>query len=155
YYDALYVSHYSHWLKSGVVVSHREQVCKRLWDARKHRRHAAAYPLSTSHFFPPNLFALSNISRNPGPRRFSRRWANCCSKRSRASSMFWLLVSAISRHIEQGLLAIRVISRKARPPISLIASSSPSSSRSTEASAVAIICGRWVVHPHPRTWPSR
>src|SRR5271157_5459721 len=55
---------------------------------------------TTGYCFFPNWLALSNSSRKPGPRRFSRRCASCCSKRSSASSRFWVLVSAISRHIE-------------------------------------------------------
>jgi len=50
--------------------------------------------------FCPNLLALSNISRSPGPRRFSRRCVICCSKRRITSSRFSLLVSAMSRHME-------------------------------------------------------
>src|SRR5581483_6610701 len=99
-----------------------------------------------------NLCAFSNSAANSRVSRFSRICARRCSSASRASRIFFLLVSAISRHMEYGLLAMRVISRSARPPASRTGTWSPKWSTSAAASAVEIICGRWLIQAQSSSW---
>ena len=47
---------------------------------------------------------------------------------------------------------MRVRSRRALPPISSTGASSPNSSTNAAASAVEIICGRWLIQAQKRSW---